>query len=146
MAFLELWRAHPGNNGSARGWHPEVPGEEGRGVDAAMALSQALGQVKLLPQLLADARPTAAGVASLLDRAGVKDFGPRQVVTARNVSAFLQAVFGQTGVIFAAGGGDHIDVWNGYRSASLGLAQWTGRVDGTASLGGTNEIWFWPLA
>ena len=150
MAFLDLWRGHPGNNGLPLGWCPEPEGGL-RGVQSAAAVRTALACVADLAPIGPEGE-SAAALAAQLESAVIPGFGPRRVVRAPDVSAFLQAVFGQTGVIYARAAGarqcpDHIDVWNGYRSATRGLAQWTGALEQAGQQGcGPSEIWFWPLA
>ncbi len=66
-------------------------------------------------------------------------------------------LFGRTGVIFIRDywhrptdqrgrpTGDHIDVWNGYRSSAKWLMEWFSWLGYYSNYAESREIWFWPV-
>ncbi|MGE0626635.1 MAG: T6SS effector amidase Tae4 family protein [Hyphomicrobiaceae bacterium] len=41
--------------------------------------------------------------------------------------------------------GDHIDVWNGYRSSAKWLMEWFSWLGYYSNYAGAKEVWFWPV-
>ncbi len=87
-----------------------------------------------------------AGVASVEKIRGhdvTKDFYPK--------------LFGRTGLIFirdywhrgtdrqGAPTGDHIDVWNGYRSSAKWLMEWFSWLGYYSNYAEAREVWFWEV-
>ncbi len=99
----------------------------------------------------------AAEVANALASRQLPGFGPVEKYSGEDVAAFYPKLFGRTGVIFikdywhrstdAAGRptGDHIDVWNGYRSSAKWLMEWFSWLGYYSNYAGAKEIWFWPV-
>lgn len=93
----------------------------------------------------------ANGIAS----ANLAGFGPKEVYPAADVARYYDKLIGRTGVMFikdywsrpneANPSGDHIDVWNGYRSSAKWLMEWFSWAGYYSNYSGANEIWFWPV-
>ena len=75
-------------------------------------------------------------LAAALARAKIPGIGPMEQIRAKDVAEFYPKLFGRTGIIFikdywhrssdkpGSPTGDHIDVWNGYRSSAKWLMEW----------------------
>lgn len=149
VRFLDLWRAHPFNSG-------DVPLSDGERLGAG-ALKTALLRAGMTELDFAPAGSHAAmrqqgeiadvfAIAAALDNAGRHGFGNRETLSLRGESDFFRAVFGRAGVLFHLERQPRVDVWNGHRSSTMGLARWVDLL--TASLTQphkASEMWFWPL-
>jgi hypothetical protein len=99
----------------------------------------------------------ASALAQALLRASIAGVGPVEKHSGADVAAFYPKLIGRTGMIFIqdywhrgtdrAGEptGDHIDVWNGYRSSSKWLMEWFSWLGYYSNYAGAREIWFWPV-
>lgn len=99
----------------------------------------------------------ASALAQALLRAKIDGLGPVEKITGTDVADFYPKIFGRTGIIFIqdywhrstdpAGRptGDHIDVWNGYRSSSKWLMEWFSWLGYYSNYAGARELWFWPV-
>ncbi len=112
----------------------------------------------------------AEKLARGLDGASIPGLGRTEKIRGEAVQDFYNAVFGRTGIIFfkdywsrsvPAGkdekgetvwikertpSGDHIDVWNGYRSGSGWLMEWFSWLGYYGTYEKSKEIWFWEVA
>ena len=96
-------------------------------------------------------------VANALNRANIPGIGPTERITASDVTEFYPQLFGRTGIIFikdywrrageppGRGTGDHIDVWNGYRSSAKWLMEWFSWLGYYSNYAEAREIWFWEV-
>ncbi len=85
---------------------------------------------------------------------GVKE---RRVISGEKAAEFYPEIFGKTGIIFIKDywhrssdskghpTGDHIDVWNGYRSSAKWLMEWFSWLGYYSNYAGAGEIWFWEV-
>ncbi|MEO1649904.1 MAG: T6SS effector amidase Tae4 family protein [Pseudomonadota bacterium] len=99
----------------------------------------------------------ATEVANALTRANIDGIGPRQVLRGKEPAEFYPKLFGKTGIIYIKDywhrgsdrqgfpTGDHIDVWNGYRSTSKWLMEWFAWLGYYSNYAEAREIWFWPV-
>ena len=96
-------------------------------------------------------------VANAISRANLPGVGPRERITGKTVEEFYPQLFGRTGIIFIKDywhrsidtkgrpTGDHIDVWNGYRSSAKWLMEWFSWLGYYSNYAEANEIWFWEV-
>jgi hypothetical protein len=142
--FLDLWRAQPSQPALSHAWLSSPVGGVEAGMQAADRLNEALartGAAALAGQRGAD----AARIAQSLRVESVPGFATCQILKSPGVRAFLAAAFSTPGLIYARSGDEQfIDLWNGYRSTTRGLAEWTGWLEDSAKSGQPSEIWFWP--
>ena len=99
----------------------------------------------------------ATQVANAIARANLPGVGPLEKITGTDAAAFYPKLFGRTGIMFiqdywrrgsdAPGRptGDHIDVWNGYRSSAKWLMEWFSWLGYYSNYAGAGEIWFWEV-
>ncbi len=99
----------------------------------------------------------ARQLADAIRRARLPGFGDMEVITGGDVANFYTRIFGRTGVIYiqdywmrgddrdGAPTGDHIDVWNGYRSSSKWLMEWFSWAGYYSNYANAREMWFWPV-
>ena len=99
-----------------------------------------------------NANQLANGIA----RAKIEGFGPIEKITGAEAAEFYPKIFGRTGVIYIQdywhrstdterATGDHIDVWNGYRSSAKWLMEWFSWLGYYSNYAGAGEIWFWEV-
>jgi Type VI secretion system (T6SS), amidase effector protein 4 len=99
----------------------------------------------------------ASQLAGALSRARIDGFGPIERMSGADAAQFYPKIFGRTGVMYiqdywarstdSAGNptGDHIDVWNGYRSSAKWLMEWFSWAGYYSNYAHAKEIWFWPV-
>jgi len=99
----------------------------------------------------------ATQVANALARASLPGVAPVERITGADAGAFYPKLFGRTGIVFiqdywrrgsdAPGRptGDHIDVWNGYRSSAKWLMEWFSWLGYYSNYAEAREIWFWEV-
>ena len=101
----------------------------------------------------------AREVGLALSRANIPGLGSREVISGKDVAEFYPKLFGRTGLIFFNGywyrnaaerkagrpTGDHVDVWNGYRSSAKWLMEWFSWLGYYSNYAGAREIWFWQV-
>lgn len=97
-------------------------------------------------------------LAKAIRQANLQGFGPIEVISGDDVRQFYTRIFGRTGVIYvqdywmrtddrdSAPTGDHIDVWNGYRSSAKWLMEWFSWAGYYSNYAKAREMWFWPVA
>jgi Type VI secretion system (T6SS), amidase effector protein 4 len=99
-----------------------------------------------------NANQLANGIA----RARIEGIGPREKIKGADAAAYYHKLFGRTGIIYIQDywrrstdsgrpTGDHIDVWNGYRSSSKWLMEWFSWAGYYSNYAGAGEIWFWEV-
>lgn len=99
----------------------------------------------------------ASSLAQSLLHARIDGMGPVEKFTGADTAEFYPKIFGRTGIIFIQDywhrgtdakdqpTGDHIDVWNGYRSSAKWLMEWFSWLGYYSNYAGAREIWFWPV-
>lgn len=98
----------------------------------------------------------AEELGSGLAAAKLPGVGPMEKITGANVSHFYPQIFGRTGMLYiqdywfrGSDGdrptGDHIDVWNGYRSSAKWLMEWFSWLGYYSNYAGAREMWFWEV-
>ncbi len=99
-----------------------------------------------------NANQLANGIA----RANIAGIGPTEKFVGADAAQFYPKIFGRTGIIYiqdywrrSSDGdrptGDHIDVWNGYRSSAKWLMEWFSWLGYYSNYAGAGEIWFWEV-
>ena len=82
--------------------------------------------------------------------------GPRESYRGDDAANFYPKIFGRTGIIYISDywhrsgetgtpTGDHIDVWNGYRSSAKWLMEWFSWLGYYSNYAGAREIRFWEV-
>lgn len=99
----------------------------------------------------------ASQLANAINSANLPGFAPRQVISGEDTAKFYPTLFGRTGVLFikdywhrstdspGSPTGDHIDVWNGYRSSAKCLMEWFSWLGYYSNYAEAREIWFWEV-
>ncbi len=99
----------------------------------------------------------ATQLANAIARANLPGVGKIQKISGPDVAEFYPQLFGRTGIIFikdywhrssdrtGSPTGDHIDVWNGYRSSAKWLLEWFSWLGYYSNYAGAGEIWFWEV-
>ena len=141
ISFIELWRAHPFNDGGRVDWATsEVP------QLSARAMTTALVRAGLTDIDIPFSIPSTLVLAARLDAGRCYGFGPRETLSLALESDLFRAFIGRTGVVLNPAGQQRIDVWNGQRSATMGLARWVQMLTAQqAAPAKALEMWFWPL-
>jgi hypothetical protein len=96
-------------------------------------------------------------LANSIARASIPGLGGVERIKGTDAAAFYPKLFGRTGVIYiqdywhrstdSPGNptGDHIDLWNGYRSSAKWLMEWFSWLGYYSNYAHAKEIWFWPV-
>ncbi len=99
----------------------------------------------------------ATQLANAIARANLPGLGPIEKIKGEDVAQYYPQLFGRTGILFIkdywhrstdrAGSptGDHIDVWNGYRSSAKWLLEWFSWLGYYSNYAGAGELWFWEV-
>ncbi len=99
----------------------------------------------------------ATQLANAISRANIAGVRPVERITGTDAAQFYPKIFGRTGIMFiedywhrstdAPGRptGDHIDVWNGYRSSSKWLMEWFSWLGYYSNYAEAKSIWFWEV-
>jgi hypothetical protein len=99
----------------------------------------------------------ASQLANAINRASIPGVGAREIITGTETAQFYPKLFGRTGMLYIQDywsrtsdqpgrpTGDHIDVWNGYRSSAKWLMEWFSWLGYYSNYAGAREIWFWPV-
>lgn len=97
----------------------------------------------------------ASQLAGAIARANLPGFGPIQKFSGPEAANFYPHMLGRTGAMFISDywkrtgesvpTGDHIDVWNGYRSSAKWLMEWFSWAGYYSNYAGASEIWFWEV-
>lgn len=95
-------------------------------------------------------------LANRIASANLPGVGPIEKYVGAEAADYYPHLFGRTGIIFfkdywkrsSDGGrptGDHIDVWNGYRSSAKWLLEWFSWLGYYSNYANAGEIWFWEV-
>jgi len=95
-------------------------------------------------------------LANAILRANIAGIGKVEKFSGADAAQFYPKLFGRTGIIYVQdywrrstdsgkATGDHIDVWNGYRSSAKWLMEWFSWVGYYSNYAEAGEIWFWPV-
>ena len=95
-------------------------------------------------------------LANALARARFDGMGPIERFSVAKAASYYPEIFGRTGIIYVQdywkrssdsdrATGDHIDVWNGFRSSSKWLMEWFSWLGYYSNYAGAGELWFWPV-
>lgn len=97
----------------------------------------------------------AQELADALARASLPGVGKVERISGTDVQHFYPKLIGRTGMIYIkdywrrAGEttptGDHIDVWNGYRSSTKWLMEWFSWLGYYSNYAEAKEVWFWEV-
>lgn len=99
----------------------------------------------------------ASQLASGIAGARFEGLGPIEKITGADARHFYPKLFGRTGVLYIHDywyrttdqpgnpTGDHIDVWNGYRSSAKWLMEWFSWAGYYSNYAGAKELWFWEI-
>ena len=78
-----------------------------------------------------------------------------QRISGTEASHFYKQIYGRTGIIYVkdywkrhgetTATGDHIDVWNGYRSSTKWLMEWFSWLGYYSNYAQAKEVWFWGV-
>lgn len=98
----------------------------------------------------------ASALAHAIAGAKIDGLGPREIISGAEASEFYPKIYGRTGILFIQdywhrssdaekATGDHIDVWNGYRSSAKWLLEWFSWAGYYSNYAGASELWFWEV-
>jgi Type VI secretion system (T6SS), amidase effector protein 4 len=97
----------------------------------------------------------AADLARGLANASLPGVGKLERISGTEASQFYHKIFGRTGIIYlqdywkrhgeTTATGDHIDVWNGYRSSTKWLMEWFSWLGYYSNYAEAKEVWFWEV-
>ncbi len=97
----------------------------------------------------------AADLARGLAGASIDGIGKVERITGTEAAHFYKKLFGRTGIIYiqdywkrhgeTTATGDHIDVWNGYRSSTKWLMEWFSWLGYYSNYAQAKEVWFWDV-
>lgn len=99
----------------------------------------------------------AQEVADALADLPIRGVGERLILKDGAPKDYYPELYGRTGIIYIKDywhrksdrperpSGDHIDVWNGYRSSAKWLVEWFSWLGYYSNYSGAREIWFWPV-
>jgi hypothetical protein len=157
VAFKDLWYRHPANNSTQ---YPCVAPHgltnlEGTFVPQGFApglLHQPTCNVHAADEMH---YIRAADLARGLANASIPGVEKVERITGTEASHFYQKLFGRTGIVYiqdywrrhgeTTPTGDHIDVWNGYRSSTKWLMEWFSWLGYYSNYAAAREVWFWQV-
>ena len=95
-------------------------------------------------------------LADRIAGANLPGLGPIEKYVGAEAAQYYPQLFGRTGIIFfkdywkrstdsGRPTGDHIDVWNGYRSSAKWLLEWFSWLGYYSNYANAGEIWFWEV-
>ncbi len=99
----------------------------------------------------------AAELASRLASVSLPGVAKPVRIIGKDVSDFYPKLFGKTGIVYIKDywhrrsdrrgrpTGDHIDVWNGYRSSAKWLMEWFSWLGYYSNYAEAKEVWFWEI-
>ncbi len=98
----------------------------------------------------------ATELAERIASANIPGVAPIEKFVGPEVAHYYSKLFGRTGIIFfkdywnrssdsGRPTGDHIDVWNGYRSSAKWLLEWFSWLGYYSNYANASEIWFWEV-
>jgi Type VI secretion system (T6SS), amidase effector protein 4 len=167
VTFRELWEHHPTNTGDQ--YPCQTNGVSNFANQCAIRMGVCLKRAGVLPtqvhgaitcaQAATTGHPAdemhcvrAAELAHALASTSVPGISP--YIKLAQPDDFANELNGRTGIIFFNGywwreedkarpTGDHIDLWNGWRTSAKVLLPWFGWLGG---YDGSGEIWFWEVS
>ena len=93
--------------------------------------------------------------ATHLAGASIEGIGQVERITGTEATHFYGKLYGRTGIIYiqdywkrhgeTTATGDHIDVWNGYRSSTKWLMEWFSWLGYYSNYVQAKEVWFWDV-
>lgn len=97
----------------------------------------------------------AQDLADALAAATIPGIGKVEKFVGADAQNFYPKIFGRTGIVYikdywrrtgeANATGDHIDVWNGYRSSTKWLMEWFSWAGYYSNYAEAKEVWFWDV-
>jgi Type VI secretion system (T6SS), amidase effector protein 4 len=99
----------------------------------------------------------ASQLGNAIGRSRIDGFGPLEKFTGSDARQFYPKIFGRTGVLYIQDywtrttdqpgnpTGDHIDVWNGYRSSAKWLMEWFSWAGYYSNYAQARELNFWEV-
>src|SRR5262245_29074093 len=97
----------------------------------------------------------AAELARGLAGTSIDGIGKVERIVGTEAAHFYKKLFGRTGIIYVQDywkrhgettpTGDHIDVWNGYRSSTKWLMEWFSWLGYYSNYAQAKEVWFWEV-
>jgi len=174
VAFKDLWYRHPANNSiqypcvapygltNLEG-KPVAQGYPVFGNQCSIRMGVALKNAGATIRLqtcgvhAADEQHIirAADLARGLAGASFQGVGKVEKIVGTEASQFYKKLFGRTGIIYiqdywkrsgeTTPTGDHIDVWNGYRSSTKWLMEWFSWLGYHSNYVQAKEVWFWDV-
>jgi hypothetical protein len=97
----------------------------------------------------------AADLARALASTSIEGVGSVERITGTDTAQFYGRIIGRTGIIYiqdywrrhgeTTPTGDHIDVWNGFRSSTKWLMEWFSWLGYYSNYAEAKEIWFWEV-
>jgi hypothetical protein len=98
----------------------------------------------------------ASQLANALTHSSIPGIGAVEKITGTEAAHYYPKLFGRTGIIYfqdywkrssdtGRATGDHIDLWNGYRSSAKWLLEWFSWVGYYSNYANAGEIWFWEV-
>ncbi len=167
VSFRELWEHHPTNTGDQ--YPCQTNGVSNFANQCAIRMGVCLKRAGVLPgnihgaitcqQASATGHGSdemhfvrAAELAHALASTNIPGISPH--IKLSQPDNFADELNGRTGIIFLNGywwrtedkvrpTGDHIDLWNGWRTSAKVLLPWFGWLGG---YDGSREIWFWEVS
>ena len=97
----------------------------------------------------------ADDLARALAGGSIEGIGKVERIVATDAAQFYKKIYGRTGIIYVkdywkrrgetTATGDHIDVWNGYRSSTKWLMEWFSWLGYYSNYSQAKEVWFWDV-
>ena len=97
----------------------------------------------------------ASELAQALAGASIEGVGRVVRITGADASHYYGKLYGRTGIIYiqdywkrhgeTTPTGDHIDVWNGYRSSTKWLMEWFSWLGYYSNYVQAKQVWFWDV-
>jgi hypothetical protein len=175
VAFRELWYRHPANNSLSQPCVAPhgLTNMEGKYIQAGFPVFTNQCSIRMGVCLknagVTNVRTDTCGVhspaeqhfiratdlARALAGASIPGVAPVERITGTEAAHFYKKLFGRTGMIYiqdywkrhgeTVPTGDHIDVWNGYRSSTKWLMEWFSWLGYYSNYAQAREIWFWEV-
>lgn len=99
----------------------------------------------------------ASQLAAAFARSNIEGVGKIEKFSGADAKNFYPKIFGRTGVLYineywyrptdSPGNptGNHMDIWNGYRSSAKWLMEWFSWAGYYSNYAGAKELWFWEI-
>ena len=166
--FVTLWRSHPTNR-SVQFPCRKTDGFPAYSNQCAIRMGVCLRDAGVTPDQISGSitcgihPPSkmhylrAEEVARSFDRGGIPGVGPTEKLLGESAADFYSQLFGRKGLVLfkdywrrsnekeGSASGDHIDLWNGYRSTSGWLMEWFSWLGYYGGYDRSKQIWFWEV-